>query len=130
MKKFLCLLLAVCLVFSFAACTASDQPQDPDTDNPAAGDNAAGSENAGNTAGADTGKEDQDADPSGTARRNLMIIRKTMPRRRMRLLSRNKNRPRVRISRLLQNLPQASHRLQNRPQISMTLTKQTSQARR
>ena len=65
MKKFLCLLLAVCLVFSFAACTASDQPQDPDTDNPAAGDNAAGSENAGNTAGADTGKEDQDADPSG-----------------------------------------------------------------
>lgn len=65
MKKFLCLLLAVCLVFSFAACTASDQPQDPDTDNPAAGDNAAGGENAGNTAGADTGKEDQDADPSG-----------------------------------------------------------------
>ena len=65
MKKFLCLLLAVCLVFSFAACTASDQPQDPDTDNPAAGDNAAGSENAGDTAGADTGKEDQDADPSG-----------------------------------------------------------------
>lgn len=65
MKKFLCLLLAVCLVFSFAACTASDQPQDPDTDNPAAGDNAAGSESAGDTAGADTGKEDQDADPSG-----------------------------------------------------------------
>ena len=65
MKKFLCLLLAVCLVFSFAACTASVQPQDPDTDNPAAGDNAAGSENAGDTAGADTGKEDQDADPSG-----------------------------------------------------------------
>ena len=65
MKKFLCLLLAVCLVFSFAACTANDEPQDPDTDNPAAGDNAAGSENAGNTAGADTGKEDQDADPSG-----------------------------------------------------------------
>lgn len=65
MKKFLCLLLAVCLVFSFVACTASDQPQDPDTDNPAAGDNAAGSENAGDTAGADTGKEDQDADPSG-----------------------------------------------------------------
>ena len=65
MKKFLCLLLAVCLVFSFAACTASDQPQDPDTDNPAAGDDAAGSENAGNTAGADTGKEDQNADPSG-----------------------------------------------------------------
>lgn len=65
MKKFLCLLLAVCLVFSFAACTASDQPQDPDTDNPAAGDNAAGSESAGGTAGADTGKEDQDADPSG-----------------------------------------------------------------
>lgn len=65
MKKFLCLLLAVCLVFSFAACTANDQPQNPDTDNPAAGDNAAGSENAGNTAGADTGKEDQDADPSG-----------------------------------------------------------------
>ena len=51
--------------FSFAACTASDQPQDPDTDNPAAGDNAAGSESAGDTAGADTGKEDQDADPSG-----------------------------------------------------------------
>lgn len=68
MKKFLCLLLAVCLVFSFAACTANDQPQDPDTDNPAAGDNAAGSENAGNTAGADTGKEDQDADPSGEDR--------------------------------------------------------------
>ena len=65
MKKFLCLLLAVCLVFSFAACTANDQPQDPDTDNPAAGDNAAGSESAGDTAGADTGKEDQDADPSG-----------------------------------------------------------------
>lgn len=65
MKKFLCLLLAVCLVFSFAACTASDQPQDPDTDNPAAGDNDAGSESAGGTAGADTGKEDQDADPSG-----------------------------------------------------------------
>ena len=65
MKKFLCLLLAVCLVFSFAACTASDQPQDPDTDNPAAGDNAAGSESAGDTAGADTGKEDQNADPSG-----------------------------------------------------------------
>ncbi|MFR5858311.1 MAG: hypothetical protein ACLUJC_03670 [Clostridia bacterium] len=65
MKKFLCLLLAVCLVFSFAACTANDQPQDPDTDNPAAGDNAAGSESAGGTAGADTGKEDQDADPSG-----------------------------------------------------------------
>ena len=38
MKKFLCLLLAVCLVFSFAACTANDQPQDPDTDNPAAGE--------------------------------------------------------------------------------------------
>ena len=68
MKKFLCLLLAVCLVFSFAACTASDQPQDPDTDNPAAGDNAAGSESAGDTAGADTGKEDQDADPSGEDR--------------------------------------------------------------
>ena len=65
MKKFLCLLLAVCLVFSFAACTANDQPQDPDTDNPAAGDNAAGSESAGDTAGADTGKEDQNADPSG-----------------------------------------------------------------
>lgn len=65
MKKFLCLLLAVCLIFTFAACTASDQPQDPDTDNPAAGDNAAGSESAGDTAGADTGKEDQDADPSG-----------------------------------------------------------------
>lgn len=65
MKKFLCLLLAVCLVFSFAACTANDQPQDPDADNPAAGDNAAGSESAGDTAGADTGKEDQDADPSG-----------------------------------------------------------------
>lgn len=65
MKKFLCLLLAVCLVFSFAACTANDQPQDPDMDNPAAGDNAAGSESAGDTAGADTGKEDQDADPSG-----------------------------------------------------------------
>ena len=65
MKKFLCLLLAVCLIFSFAACTANDQPQDPDTDNPAAGGNAAGSENAGDTAGADTGKEDQDADPSG-----------------------------------------------------------------
>lgn len=65
MKKFLCLLLAVCLVFSFAACTANDQPQDPDTDNPAAGDNAAGSESTGDTAGADTGKEDQDADPSG-----------------------------------------------------------------
>ena len=58
-------MLTACLMFSFAACTASDQPQDPDTDNPAAGDNAAGSENAGNTAGADTGKEDQDADPSG-----------------------------------------------------------------
>lgn len=65
MKKFLCLLLTACLMFSFAACTASDQPQDPDTDNPAAGDNAAGSESAGDTAGADTGKEDQDADPSG-----------------------------------------------------------------
>lgn len=65
MKKFLCLLLAVCLVFSFAACTANDQPQDPDMDNPAAGDNDAGSESAGDTAGADTGKEDQDADPSG-----------------------------------------------------------------
>ena len=65
MKKFLCLLLAACLVFSFAACTANDQPQDPDTDNPAAGDKAAGSESAGDTAGADTGKEDQDADPSG-----------------------------------------------------------------
>ena len=65
MKKFLCLLLTVCLIFTFAACTASNQPQDPDTDNPAAGDNAAGSENAGDTAGADTGKEDQDADPSG-----------------------------------------------------------------
>ena len=65
MKKFLCLLLTVCLIFTFAACTASDQPQDPDTDNPAAGDNAAGSESAGDTAGADTGKEDQDADPSG-----------------------------------------------------------------
>lgn len=65
MKKFLCLLLAVCLVFSFAACTANDQPQDPDMDNPAEGDNAAGSESAGDTAGADTGKEDQDADPSG-----------------------------------------------------------------
>ena len=65
MKKFLCLLLAACLVFSFAACTANDQPQDPDTDNPAAGDSAAGSESAGDTAGADTGKEDQDADPSG-----------------------------------------------------------------
>ena len=56
MKKFLCLLLTACLMFSFAACTASDQPQDPDTDNPAAGDNAAGSESAGDTAGADTGK--------------------------------------------------------------------------
>ena len=65
MKKFLCLLLAVCLVFSFAACTASDQPQDPDTDYPAAGDYSAGCESAGDTAGADTGKEDQDADPSG-----------------------------------------------------------------
>lgn len=65
MKKLLCLLLAVCLVFSFAACTANDQPQDPDTDNLAAGDNAAGSESAGDAAGADTGKEDQDADPSG-----------------------------------------------------------------
>lgn len=61
MKKFLCLLLTVCLMFSFAACTASDQPQDPDTDNPAAGDNAAGAETPGDADSADTDQGDAEA---------------------------------------------------------------------
>ncbi len=61
MKKFLCLLLTVCLMFSFAACTASDQPQDPDTDNPAAGDNAAGAETPGDADSADTDQGDMEA---------------------------------------------------------------------
>ena len=61
MKKFLCLLLTVCLMFSFAACTASDQPQDSDTDNPAAGDNAAGAETPGDADSADTDQGDMEA---------------------------------------------------------------------
>ena len=61
MKKFLCLLLTVCLIFTFAACTASDQPQDPDTDNPAAGDNAAGAETPGDADSADTDQGDAEA---------------------------------------------------------------------
>ena len=61
MKKFLCLLLTVCLMFSFAACTASDQPQDSDTDNPAAGDNAAGAETPGDADSADTDQGDAEA---------------------------------------------------------------------
>ena len=61
MKKFLCLLLTVCLMFSFAACTASDQPQDPDTDNPAAGDNAAGTQTPGDADSADTDQGDMEA---------------------------------------------------------------------
>lgn len=61
MKKFLCLLLTVCLIFTFAACTASDQPQDPDTDNPAAGDNAAGAETPGDADSADTDQGDMEA---------------------------------------------------------------------
>ena len=61
MKKFLCLLLTACLMFSFAACTASDQPQDPDTDNPAAGDNAAGAETPGDADSTDTDQGDAEA---------------------------------------------------------------------
>lgn len=61
MKKFLCLLLTACLMFSFAACTASDQPQDPDTDNPAAGDNAAGAETPGDADSTDTDQGDMEA---------------------------------------------------------------------
>lgn len=61
MKKFLCLLLTVCLIFTFAACTASDQPQDSDTDNPAAGDNAAGAETPGDADSADTDQGDMEA---------------------------------------------------------------------
>ena len=61
MKKFLCLLLTVCLIFTFAACTASDQPQEPDTDNPAAGDNAAGAETPGDADSADTDQGDAEA---------------------------------------------------------------------
>lgn len=61
MKKFLCLLLTVCLIFTFAACTASDQPQDPDTDNPAAGDNAAGAETPGDADSTDTDQGDAEA---------------------------------------------------------------------
>mgnify|MGYP004702612377 CR=1 FL=1 len=61
MKKFLCLLLTVCLIFTFAACTASDQPQDPDTDNPAAGDNAAGAETPSDADSADTDQGDMEA---------------------------------------------------------------------
>lgn len=61
MKKFLCLLLTVCLIFTFAACTASDQPQDPDTDNPAAGDNAAGAETPSDADSTDTDQGDAEA---------------------------------------------------------------------
>ena len=61
MKKFLCLLLTACLMFSFAACTASDQPQDPDTDNPAAGDNAAGAETPGDADSTGTDQGDMEA---------------------------------------------------------------------
>lgn len=61
MKKFLCLLLTVCLIFTFAACTASDQPQDPDTDNPVAGDNAAGAETPGDADSTDTDQGDAEA---------------------------------------------------------------------
>lgn len=61
MKKFLCLLLTVCLIFTFAACTASDQPQDPDTDNPAAGDNAAGAETPGDADSTDTDQGEAEA---------------------------------------------------------------------
>lgn len=62
MKRILCLLLTVCLIFSFAACGPSDQPQDPDTDNPAAGDNSAGTETPGDADSTDPDQDDQTAD--------------------------------------------------------------------
>lgn len=62
MKRILCLLLTVCLIFSFAACGPSDQPQDPDTDNPAAGGISAGTETPGDADSTDPDQDDQTAD--------------------------------------------------------------------
>lgn len=62
MKKFLCLLLTICLIFTLAACGPSDQLQDPDTDNPAAGDNSAGTETPGDADSTDTDQKDQTTD--------------------------------------------------------------------
>ena len=62
MKRILCLLLTVCLIFSFAACGPSDQPQDPDTDNPAAGGSSAGTETPGDADSTDPDQDDQTAD--------------------------------------------------------------------
>lgn len=62
MKKFLCFLLTVCLLFTFAACSPSEPAQDPDTDNPAAGDDSAGTVDPGDADGTDqdTAQDDQD----------------------------------------------------------------------
>ncbi len=55
MKKFLCFLLTLCLLFTFAACGPSEPAQDPDIDNPAAGNNSAGTADPG-----DADNTDQD----------------------------------------------------------------------
>ena len=55
-------MLTVCLIFSFAACGPSDQPQDPDTDNPAAGGISAGTETPGDADSTDPDQDDQTAD--------------------------------------------------------------------
>ncbi len=62
MKKFLCFLLTLCLLFTFAACSPSEPAQDPDTDNPAAGDDSAGTVDPGDAGGTDqdTAQDDQD----------------------------------------------------------------------
>ena len=68
MKKFLCFLLMVCLIFSFAACSPSEAAQDPDTDNPAAGDNSAETVNPGDADSTkqDTAQDDQQDDQDET----------------------------------------------------------------
>lgn len=67
MKKFLCFLLTLCLLFTFAACSPSEPAQDPDTDNPAAGDDSAGTVNPGDadSTDQDTANDAQD-DPNET----------------------------------------------------------------
>ena len=62
MKKFLCFLLTVCLLFTFAACSPSEPAPDPDTDNPAAGADPAGTVDPGDADGTDqdTAQDDQD----------------------------------------------------------------------
>lgn len=64
-------MLTICLIFTFAACTASEQPQATDTNSPAADDNSAGAETPGDADSTDIDTDQTETKPSTSDKDNI-----------------------------------------------------------